>query len=211
FGGYWPDRPFFTDEAVFVSRDDPATFQLARPLGPGARYSVRSNMPDLSPSDLRADHVQAGEGKFLQVPPVSARVQEVAAEVVQGKEVDYDKALAIEDYLRASFRYDLNIPPLRPGAETVDTLLFEDHAGFCQQFATAMAVLARLNGLPARVVTGYLPGEYSPVSGVYVVREKHAHSWVEIHFTGAGCVPFDPTPRADVATDPSVRGTWWTF
>jgi hypothetical protein len=79
----------------------------------------------------------------------------------------------------------------------VDHFLFERNAGYCSQFATAMAVMARLVGLPARVAVGYLPGEYNSLTGAHTVRQRDAHAWVEIKFTRAGWVPFDPTPRPD--------------
>src|SRR5207244_12222528 len=95
---------------------------------------------------------------------------------------------------REAFPYDLNVPPLPDRAEAVDAFLFDEQRGFCQQFATAMAVLGRAAGLPTRVVTGYLPGGYDGIAGAFEVRASDAHSWVEVRFSQAGWVPFDPTP-----------------
>ena len=121
---------------------------------------------------------------------------------------DYDKALALERYLSSNYTYDLNVPPLPSGRDAVAMFLFEHKRGFCQQFATAMAVLGRAIGLPTRIVTGYLPGQYDPLAGAYEVRASDAHSWVEVYFVQHGWVPFDPTPT--LGYDPrSQSGSFW--
>jgi hypothetical protein len=96
--------------------------------------------------------------------------------------------------LAGSFPYDLDVPPAPRGRETVDHFLFEGRAGFCQHFATSLAVLARARGIPTRLVTGYAPGDYNAFSGLWEVRGRHAHAWVEAWIPGYGWVPYDPTP-----------------
>ena len=109
----------------------------------------------------------------------------------------YDKAAKLERFLLKNYTYDLRVPPLWRSNGVVDSFLFERHTGFCAQFATTMAVMERLVDLPARVVTGYVPGSYNSLTGVHVVRLQDAHAWVEIKFRRYGWVPFGPTPRPD--------------
>ena len=81
----------------------------------------------------------------------------------------------------------------------------------CSQFATAMAVMARHVGMPARVGVGYLPGVFNPMTGAFTVRAGDAHAWVEVHFRDNGWVVFDPTPRPDISLGPGIDQPWVTF
>ncbi|TML95885.1 MAG: transglutaminase domain-containing protein, partial [Actinobacteria bacterium] len=103
----------------------------------------------------------------------------------------YDVALAIERYLKENAIYMERIPLRR---YPLESFLFADHAGYCQQFSGAMALMLRMDGIPARVAAGFRPGSYDGATGVYDVRAVDAHSWVEVFFSGIGWVPFDPTP-----------------
>jgi hypothetical protein len=76
----------------------------------------------------------------------------------------------------------------------LDTFLFDDRTGYCQQFSGAMALLLRMGGVPARVAAGFTPGTFDSERGEYIVRDLDAHSWVEAYFPGSGWVTFDPTP-----------------
>jgi hypothetical protein len=80
--------------------------------------------------------------------------------------------------------------------------LFNDLTGYCQQFSGAMALMLRMDGIPARVAAGFLPGSYNSATGKYEVRAVDAHSWVEVFFGGIGWVPFDPTPPRSVGKVP---------
>jgi hypothetical protein len=99
----------------------------------------------------------------------------------------------MESYFHTNFTYTLNIAG-KPGADPLAHFLFNTKAGFCEYFATAMAVMLRTQGIPSREVNGFLPGEYNDVGGDYIVRASDAHSWVEAYFPGSGWVTFDPTP-----------------
>src|SRR6185312_4519207 len=87
--------------------------------------------------------------------------------------------------------------------DVTDYFLFDAKAGYCEYFATAMTVLLRADNIPARMVTGYLPGARQ-ADGRFLSRESQAHAWVEVYFPQYGWITFDPTPRPDVA--PIVRG-----
>jgi hypothetical protein len=81
--------------------------------------------------------------------------------------------------------------------DVVEYFLFEQRRGYCEQFSSSLAVMARSLGIPARVATGYAPGEYNPFTGLYEVRASDAHAWVEVYFPGYGWSTFDPTPSFD--------------
>ncbi|MFN3930015.1 MAG: transglutaminase-like domain-containing protein, partial [Thermoflexus sp.] len=109
-----------------------------------------------------------------------------------GYDTPYDKAAALEAWLRRNIRYNENIPAPPPGRDGVVYVLFDIRQGYCDYYASAMAVMARALGIPARVVSGYAQGEWMP-DGRYRVRQRDAHTWVEIYFPGYGWVEFEPT------------------
>jgi len=122
-----------------------------------------------------------------------ARTYRLATRLALGAPTKYDIVKRIERHLRTS--YDYSERP--PSADVpLDAFLFEDRIGYCQQFSGAMALMLRMNGIPARVASGFTPGSYNRDTKQYRVRDLDAHSWVEVHFEGIGWVPFDPTPSA---------------
>lgn len=136
------------------------------------------------------------QGAYLQLPEtLPGRVRERAQQVVDdaGATTAYDKALAIQSYLR-TLPYDERRPAPPEGRDWVDYFLFEGRPGYCDDFASAMVVMLRAQGVPARWVQGYAGGALDPDENVYVVRENVAHSWVEAYFPGFGWQRFEPTP-----------------
>ena len=113
----------------------------------------------------------------------------------------YDKARALESFLR-SMKYNELIEAPPEGRDAVDYFLFDLGEGYCDYFASAMAVMARAVGIPARVAAGYSQGEYNPETGAYRVREKDAHAWVEVYFPRYGWVEFEPTPSQPTIVRP---------
>ena len=112
----------------------------------------------------------------------------------------YDYILAVNEYLAGSdFTYSERPTPPAAGRAPLDAFLFDTKEGYCQHFAGAMALLLRMGGVPARVVTGFSPGGYSERKHAWIVRDTDAHSWVEAWFDGLGWVTFDPTPSATPA------------
>ena len=198
FTGYSPGRLFL-----------PRTSQSG--LYRGTVYRAVSPVPGLTPGRLRRDQADAAELADLALPPIGARTKALAESIVEGAATDWDKALRLEQFLLRNYPYDLGVEPLAPGRDAVEVFLFEEQAGYCSQFATAMAVMARHVGLPARVAMGYLPGVYDPLTGATTVRAGDAHAWVEIRFRIAGWVAFDPTPRPDVALVPGAGQGWVSF
>jgi hypothetical protein len=167
-------------------------------------YSVISSALIPEPARLRAAAGQTPPAvlrRYLQLPLLPDRVTALARHLVEGQPTQYDRVMAVNRYLWSAYRFDLNIPPQRRPGDAVDYFLFEERAGYCEQFASAMVVLLRAAGIPARLVTGYTPGTLNPVTGFLEVRNSDAHAWVEVFFPGTGWVEFEPTPGfPDVAT-----------
>lgn len=139
--------------------------------------------------------------QYLQTPDVSERVLELARNITQGIEGDYLKAKAIESYLRTHYEYDENAPPAPEGIDPLEWFLFHSKRGVCLDFNTAFVILARLNGIPARLVTGYLITETPVEQAVY---PNQAHAWAEVPFEGLGWVTFDATPSPQRQENPET-------
>jgi len=131
---------------------------------------------------------------YLQLPAITSRIRRLADSLTVNEPTRLDKARAIEAYLR-SFRYTIELPATADEA-TLDHFLFERRAGHCEYFSTAMVVLLRAAGVPARNVNGFLGGEWNEFGRYLSVTQNNAHSWVEVYFSEFGWVPFDPTPAA---------------
>jgi transglutaminase-like putative cysteine protease len=118
----------------------------------------------------------------------------------------YDKALALQNYLRSNYKYNVNVN-LPPGQEGVSWFLFHSgNQGFCNYFASAMTMMARLLGMPARVVDGYTNGQYDPKHTEWVIRGVDAHLWTQIYFAGYGWINFEPSPGFSQFTRPLNTG-----
>jgi hypothetical protein len=162
------------------------------------RYYGYSRLPKVNATKLRSAVDQYPEGIraiYLQLPSLDARIPELSKTVSARATTPYDKAAAIESYLRNQFTYTLNLTG-KPGDDPLAHFLFETRAGHCEYFASAMVIMLRTLGIPSREVNGFLPGEYNDLAGDYIVRASDAHSWVEVYFPGTGWVTFDPTPAA---------------
>jgi transglutaminase-like putative cysteine protease/uncharacterized membrane protein YidH (DUF202 family) len=159
-------------------------------------YTVISYLPQLNISQLRSagsDYPAEIARRYLQLPETTPeRVLGLARELTQAELSPYERAASIESHLR-TFPYTLEVEPPPPGRDVVDYFLFTARQGYCDYYASSMVVLARAVGLPARVVVGYASGEYNKPTAEYIVRQKDAHTWVEIYFSGIGWVEFEPT------------------
>jgi transglutaminase-like putative cysteine protease len=160
-------------------------------------YTTTSFVSKASKDDLRkATTVYPTwiKTKYLQLSSsVPARVKDLAFQVAASKATPYDKAEAIETYLRNTYKYSTVVKSPPAGRDPVDYFLFDLKADFCEYFASSMAVLLREVGVPARVVEGFTAGEVDP-DGRYAVREVNAHAWVEAYFPQYGWIEFEPTP-----------------
>ncbi|HEY7036214.1 MAG TPA: transglutaminase domain-containing protein [Thermomicrobiales bacterium] len=183
--------------------DDIEAVYAGDPSGIESQYLVTGLRSVAEPGDLRAagvDYPQYVKDRYLQLPgTVTARTRDLAAQVVgaAGTGNAFDEAIAIQDYLRTTYAYDLNSPPPNENLDFVDDFLFESKVGRCEHFATAMVVLMRSLGVPARLVSGYHVGDYDPSAQGYVYRGDQAHTWVEVYYPEYGWIPFEPTPSED--------------
>ena len=142
---------------------------------------------------------------YLRLPhTIDPRVSELARTLTASATNNYDRAAAIQSYLRNNFQYTLDPPAIEP-EDPVGSFLFRSKSGYCEYFAAAMAVMLRTLNVPSRLVNGFQTGSYNRIGKDFVVRARDAHSWVEVYFTGYGWIPFDPTP-AD--PHPVLPGEW---
>lgn len=207
FAAYAPARVYFSDRTLFELDD--GTVRTAVQLPEGAVYTVVSRRTPVTAELLRAsdrrplDLAPALRARYTQVPSgTPARVTDLAAEVTAGAPTTYDKVRALEAWMGDNTSYTLDIPPLPAGADAVDQYLFEDKQGFCEQIGTALVVMLRSLGVPARLAVGFTPGERNPFTGLWEVRAKDAHAWAEVWFPGVGWQAFDPTAAVPFAGDP---------
>lgn len=191
-------RTIVSDDFDRLGQDATGNLQFLRTPGRRLSYTVVSDLPARDPAVLRgAAGDETGEVSplDLELPPLDARIPALAREITAGAATRYDAVRAIESWLPERFRYSLAVNDAGVD-DPLARFLFDGAPGHCEYFATAMVVLARSQGIPARFVAGYLRGEKSRFGRRYLVRQSDAHSWVEVHFPGAGWVPFDPTPPA---------------
>lgn len=173
---------------------------LSGPIQDRIRYWATSDIYDPDPETLRqsSDYVPSSiKIGYLDLPALEPRIGELARRITANQPTNYDKAVAVSDYLLKNYRYSLNQPQQVPD-DPLAYFLFERREGHCEYFATAMAVLLRLVGVPTRLVDGFQRGEWNDVDHYYRVRQSDAHSWVEVYFDDAGWVLFDPTPSASI-------------
>lgn len=142
--------------------------------------------------------------RYLGLPTISPNLRTISRQIVGDADTPYLKAVAIQRHLRR-FTYDLEVARSHD-IRTLEEFLTTVKAGYCEQFATAMAVLARIEGIPSRVVVGFGPGTVRTTVGTgteYQVTTLDAHAWPEIWLEGAGWVAFEPTPRAGFGIVPA--------
>jgi hypothetical protein len=165
------------------------------------RYEGESQLPDIDTDEVRLapNTAAASMAAYLKLPPLDTRIPNLAREITASAPSNYDKAVALEQYLSTHFGYTLELPrTLSP--DPLANFLFERKRGHCEYFASSMAVMLRSLQIPSRIVTGFRGGEFNDLTGQYVVRASDAHSWVEAFFPGSGWISFDPTPAGGLQT-----------
>jgi len=200
---------WFPTHDLFVSDDDSIVSPIG--LGPGAIYTVQSYVDTPSPDQLRsapsADAVPASiDERDTKIPHPYPRAEALAESVTARDGNTYDKVESLIAWIAKHTRYSTDIPPLAPGQDTVDEFLFGNRTGFCEQISTALAVMLRSIGIPAREAVGYVPGPYNPITDLYDVQASDAHAWVQVWFPGYGWQSFDPTAVVPLA-NPSPGAT----
>ncbi|MBI3763181.1 MAG: transglutaminase domain-containing protein [Chloroflexi bacterium] len=168
----------------------------------GGSYTVLSSLSTADEAQLRS----AGTAypaeireRYLQVPDsISARTRALAHDVAADQFNAYDTAIAIQNYLRTHITYSRNIANPPAGQDPVDWVLFAYQKGYCNYYASAMTMMLRAVGIPARVSVGFAQGAFDLDTGLYRVVESDAHAWPEVFFPGYGWVEFEPTPSQPV-------------
>lgn len=163
----------------------------------GLTYTVASALPTFDPAELAAaPNAYPPEilERYLRLPDdFSPTARALAGEITAGLDNDYDRALALQDWFRDNFTYDLDVGPGH-SSDRIDTFL-ENRRGYCEQFAGSFAAMARAIDMPARVAVGFTWGDRDPQNpDLWRVRGEHAHAWPEVFIPGAGWVAFEPTP-----------------
>ncbi|MHB8485705.1 MAG: transglutaminase TgpA family protein [Candidatus Acidiferrales bacterium] len=178
-------------------------------------YDAVSQVPMVLPQQLRdAPSVYPADisSTYLQLPRLDPRVKQLAEQITAHAPTPYDKASNIALYLRTRFGYTLNLSDMNH-RDPLAYFLFVKRAGNCEYFASAMVVMLRALGIPARYATGFLAGEYNDLAHDYIVRGSDAHSWVEAYFPGYGWITFDPTPPGDAKHNGAFArlGMYWDW
>jgi transglutaminase-like putative cysteine protease len=188
---------FLNIEHTRVIRTATDGFRVASAGAGDIRYEVSSFVPQpgskrrWSPDLLLSAPERA---RYLQLPPLDPRIPELALDLA-GRGTEPERAAMLEGALRARYLYTLQLPTTAP-ADPLADFLFIRKKGHCEYFASAMTVMLRTLGIPARLVNGFESGTFNPLSGLYVIRASDAHSWVEAFLPGEGWTVFDPTPPA---------------
>ena len=162
-------------------------------LQQGANFTVVSSITDVASSQLgSAPDALPPDDPAVSLPTdFPASVVQTAFEVTAGAATRYDKALALQNWFRSQFVYDLTVQ--RGHSDGAIENFLRVRRGFCEQFSGAFAAMARAIGIPARVAVGFTPGDVA-ADGRYHVFGRNAHAWPEVWFQGVGWVSFEPTP-----------------
>jgi transglutaminase-like putative cysteine protease len=194
-----------------IGIDKTGGIRLGEPLRPGMIYSVMSVRQDYAPDALRAARSTYPRrlAPYLQLPEtVTQRTRDLALELTRDAPTVYDKVIALRDHLLAAYPYDYYPPPQAPNTDAVDQFLFVDQRGVCEHYVSALVVMLRTLGIPARLVSGYGSGDYNAFTNYYEVRANDAHAWAEVYFPGSGWVSFDPTPGWNGFPQTGTIPTW---
>ena len=161
-------------------------------------YVVSSDISVPSEQELRLDApLEPAKQVYLQRPKLDSRISQLAHEITRNAPTPYDKARAIESFLKTEFHYTLDLKGT--DGDPLAEFLFKTREGHCEYFATAMVIMLRTLDIPARIVNGFQMGEYNDLNAMYTVRESDAHSWVEAYFPRTeSWIEFDPTPAAGI-------------
>lgn len=190
-------RPTEVGDAI-AERTQVTPTGALRPAGElpaGTTYTVRSEVPDTTATDLQSagrEYPQTIEERYTQLPASTPdRVGEFTTQLTANANTPYETTRVVERWLERQKSYSLDVQ--RPDGDVADAFIFEMESGYCVYYATAMTTMLRSQGIPARFVVGYTPGER--VNGnEWVVRGLDSHAWVEVYFPSEGWIRFDPTP-----------------
>ena len=194
-------QPQSIDRAALLrwlgARANVTSVEVERSLQAGSTYEAAGSLSAATEEELRAAGTEYPDWVrelYLQLPnDLPPRVGRLARDLTRNEATPYDKAVTVEDYLRA-IPYDLDIPDTPPGRDAVDFFLFDVQRGYFDYHASAMVVLLRSLGVPSRLAVGYVLQDEQREGARYLVTEENAFAWPEVYFPGLGWVEFNPTP-----------------
>jgi transglutaminase-like putative cysteine protease len=198
---------------------DVAIINARKTIRSGEHYTATSSISTATATMLR--------GAGTNYPPwvmrlylqgnelIAQRIHDQAVQIVTeaGAQTPYAEAKAVEHWLRTNMQYNESIPAPPKGSDPVEWFLFEEKQGYCNYYATAMVMMLRSRGIPARMAAGFAQGTWDAGRNAFLVRERDAHTWVEVYFPGYGWVEFEPTAdeapldRADDETAQTILPT----
>ncbi|HVG95374.1 MAG TPA: DUF3488 and transglutaminase-like domain-containing protein [Chloroflexota bacterium] len=198
---YTPDEPaqlsipykLFTRTGD-ANLSDFSSLRAKKPAIPSLKYSVESFSSTASAQELRnaSGDIPEWVKRYTQLPDTPQRVRDLSNTLARRFSNNYDKAVAVEQFLRR-YPYTLDVKAPPPDRDAVEYFLFDLKQGYCDYFATTMVVLLRAQGVPARLATGYVAGKFDNNSRKFVVTEEEAHSWPEVYFPNYGWMAFEPS------------------
>jgi transglutaminase-like putative cysteine protease len=183
-------------DAGVLQRDSSENLYAARHLNSKLKYTAISDRVDPAPLYI-PDFIPIPQeilNTYLQLPAMDPRIARQAKSVTGSITSRYAQARALEEYLRSHYAYSLTLRTTPDGKDPLAMFLFDARAGHCEYFASALTVMLRQIGIPARLINGFRVGEYNSIGNNWTVRKYHAHSWVEAYFPPYGWIEFDSTP-----------------
>lgn len=204
-------RPGKVDLAGARVNAESLTLLTEKESAEGLIYKVQSEIPRYTPADLAQAGGDPGTDMrpYLELPEdFPSDVRDLARQKTASAAGPYQQAMALQDFLRNNYTYDLeNVQPGHSD-DHLRYFLFKSKTGYCEQFAGAFAAMARSIGLPARVAVGFTPGAYDQALDIFHVTTKEAHAWPEVHINGMGWVAFEPTPGRFEPNPTNYTGTY---
>ena len=201
-----PFAESLSGEFAGMQLDSMTGLHLPYPSTSRIRYSVLSRehriMPDEQTSAV-LEYAAVIRDRYLQVPQGSDRIADLARQVTDGVGTPYGKATAVLNHLLSNYAYSLEADTTT-SSHPIDEFLFTRKTGYCEHYATAMVLMLRSLGIPARLVTGFLATEWNDFGNYYTVRQRDAHAWVEVYYPQSGWMTMDPTPSSAVVSTPSL-------
>ena len=200
-----PFAEFVSGDFLTLQADAMGGLYLPVPPSSRIRYSVTSYVPQLVADERTASilaYPDSIRSHYLQVPMGSQMVADLAHRVTQQATTPFEQTLAIQEHLLENYRYSLENDTATLN-HPLEEFLFTRKTGYCEHYATAMVVMLRTVGIPARLVTGFLATEWNEYGGYFTVRQRDAHAWVEVYFPHSGWITMDPTPTVSAAATTS--------
>ncbi|NWF71613.1 MAG: DUF3488 domain-containing protein [Nitrospirae bacterium] len=196
-----PFAELVSGEFHTVQADAMSGIHLPFPPSSRIRYSVTSQVPQLRANERTASTLAYPDSirfHYLQVPMGLEQVADLAHRVTQRAATPFEQTQMIQQHLLENYRYSLE-SEVATLNHPLEEFLFTRKTGYCEHYATAMVVMLRTVGIPARLVTGFLATEWNEYGSYFTVRQRDAHAWVEVYFPHSGWITMDPTPTISAA------------